>query len=122
MMKTQLLPVLLLGCAAAAANAQATRPAANADAQAGVVAVQPDRMARELMQAADSLRDAIHAMAERPAGPGRNQAIRDANRALLDLQAAMANAYDLTALQHKRTTLAVQDLRCERLADATVCH
>ena len=48
--------------------------------------------------------------------------IRDANRALLDLQGAMANAYDLTALQHKRTTLAVQDLRCERLADATVCH
>src|SRR3569833_1425163 len=56
-----------------------------------------DPSVRELMKSADALRDSIHAMAHQAAGPGRNQAIRDANVALLDIQSAMANAYDLTA-------------------------
>lgn len=191
-MKTRFLPtLLLLGCAAAAANAQTARPPLNDDAHGAVVAVQPvstpamrdlqasaqrlresievlahkapgperqaaldaarqalretqqamvdlppeyrasgtqagtagyDPSVKLMMQAADSLRDSIHAMAERPAGPARNQAIRDANRALVDLQGAMANAYDLTALQHPTTTLAVNQMRCEKHAGMTVCH
>ncbi len=55
-----------------------------------------DTSVRALMAAADALRDSIHAMAARPAGAGRNQAIREANRALLRTQVAMADAYDAT--------------------------
>lgn len=79
-----------------------------------------------MMAAADSLRDSIHAMAGRPAGPQRNQAIRDANKALIDLQGAIANAYDLTAYQQPSTTttttIAVNQLRCEKVPGATLCH
>ena len=56
-----------------------------------------DASVRKLMQASDSLRNAIQEMATQPPGPRRNEAIRVANRALLDTQSAMANAYDLTA-------------------------
>jgi hypothetical protein len=52
-----------------------------------------DESVRKLMQSADSLRTAVQAMAQQPAGKGRNQAIREANRALLDAQAAMVAAY-----------------------------
>jgi hypothetical protein len=62
-----------------------------------------DASVKKLMAAADSLRGSIQEMATQPAGPGRNQAVRDANRALLDTQAAMANAYDLTAFPRERT-------------------
>ena len=64
-----------------------------------------DPSAKELMAAADSLRDSIHVMAREPASERRNQAIRDANRALLDMQASMANAYDATAFAPQTTTL-----------------
>lgn len=56
-----------------------------------------DTSVRALMAAADALRASIHAIARQPAGPQRNQAIRDANRALLKTQVAMANAYDATS-------------------------
>jgi len=56
-----------------------------------------DQSVRSLMAAADTLRQSIHSMAREPAGERRNQAIRDANRALMDTQVAMANAYDVTA-------------------------
>src|SRR5205085_9634363 len=62
-----------------------------------------DESVRKLMAAADGLRDAVQEMATQPAGARRNQAIRDANRALLDTQTAMANAYDLTAFPSERT-------------------
>jgi hypothetical protein len=55
-----------------------------------------DRSVRKLMGAADSLRQSVQAMADQKAGPGRNDAIRAANQALLDTQAAMASAYDLS--------------------------
>jgi hypothetical protein len=58
---------------------------------------------KTLMKAADTLRDSIHAMARQPAGPGRDQAIRDANRALLDTQVAMVNAYDNGGLPQQTT-------------------
>jgi hypothetical protein len=56
-----------------------------------------DTSVRALMAASDALRASIHAIARQPAGPERNQAIREANRALLKTQVAMANAYDATS-------------------------
>lgn len=56
-----------------------------------------DTSVRALMAAADALRASIHTIAREPAGPGRNRAIREANRALLKTQVAMANAYDATS-------------------------
>ena len=44
-----------------------------------------------LEAAAQRLRDAIHALAKAPAGPQRTQAIRDGNRALMEVNEAMAN-------------------------------
>ena len=44
----------------------------------------------ELQLAADRLRDAIQAMAQRPAGQDRNEAIKEAHQALFETQAAMA--------------------------------
>jgi hypothetical protein len=41
--------------------------------------------------AAQRLRDAIHAMADAPAGPRRNQAINDADRALIEVNNAMGS-------------------------------
>lgn len=81
-----------------------------------------DPSVRELMKSADALRDSIHAMAHQPAGPRRNQAIHDANVALLDIQSAMANAYDMTASRPTTTTLAVNSMKCEMLAGVEVCH
>lgn len=56
-----------------------------------------DTSVRALMAAADALRASIQAIARQPAGPQRNEAIHEANRALLKTQAAMANAYDATS-------------------------
>lgn len=66
------------------------------------VAVDPgthghSRPVRSLMEAADELRHAIQSIAQEPAGPRRIEAIRNANRALLDTQFAMASAYDADA-------------------------
>lgn len=55
-----------------------------------------DESVKKLMAAADSLRESIQAMAQRPAGEARNQAIRQANEALLETQSAMAQAYTPT--------------------------
>lgn len=52
-----------------------------------------DESVKKLMKSADSLRQAIQEMAQHPAGEGRNQAIRDASKALWDTQAAMIAAY-----------------------------
>jgi phage-related minor tail protein len=49
------------------------------------------RPIEDLQLAAQRLRDAIHALAKAPAGAPRNQTITDANRALAEVQAAMAN-------------------------------
>lgn len=48
---------------------------------------------KKLMASADSLRQAIQEMAQQPAGERRNQAIRDAHRALWDAQGAMVAAH-----------------------------
>jgi hypothetical protein len=47
-----------------------------------------ESMAR-LREAAQRLRDAVHAMAQQPAGPRRSEAIDEANQALFDTQQAM---------------------------------
>lgn len=109
---------LLLGLALAAGQAEAAQPpAVQQDGSAGY-----DTSVRELMRSADALRDSIHALARQPAGPERNAAIREANRALLDVQAAMANAYDVTAMRHQPTTLAINTMHCDMLAGVRVCH
>lgn len=64
-----------------------------------------DASVQALMNASDRLYAAVHAMARRPAGPARNQAIREVDRALLDTQVAMANAYDATAFAQPTRTL-----------------
>ena len=88
-------------------------PAASGAGYAGSV--------RNLMTAADTLRDSIHAMARQPAGEARNQAIRDANRALLETQAAMANAYDVTAFPPRAATLGAGPARCVQLGTMEGC-
>ena len=45
---------------------------------------------QDLEAAAQRLREAVHALAQTPAGPQRNEAIRQANRTLLEVQNAMA--------------------------------
>lgn len=47
----------------------------------------------KMMRAADSLRESIQAMAKLPPGDARNDAIRQANQALLETNAAMVMAY-----------------------------
>lgn len=64
-----------------------------------------DTSVQALMHASDRLHAAVHAMARQPAGPARNRAIRDVDRALLDTQVAMANAYDATAFAQPTRTL-----------------
>jgi hypothetical protein len=58
-----------------------------------VSTVSYDESVKKLMKASDSLRESIQAMAQQPAGERRNQAIRQANEALLETQSAMAMAY-----------------------------
>jgi hypothetical protein len=50
-----------------------------------------DDSMKELQLAADRLRDSIQAMADQPAGPRRNDAIKQANEALIETQGAMAS-------------------------------
>lgn len=50
-----------------------------------------------LMNSADSLRQAIQEMAQRPPGEGRDRAIEQAHKALADTQAAMLAAYQTTS-------------------------
>jgi len=92
------------------------RPAPAKAATAGY-----DGSVRNLMTAADTLRDSIHAMARQPAGERRNEAIRDANRALLDTQAAMVNAYDLTAFPHRSVSLGAGPANCVQLGSMEGC-
>lgn len=92
------------------------RPAPTPGATAGY-----DGSVRNLMTAADTLRDSIHAMARQPAGERRNEAIRDANRALLDTQAAMVNAYDVTAFPHHSVSLGAGPANCVQLGSMQGC-
>ncbi|MEJ8838821.1 hypothetical protein [Ramlibacter sp. AN1133] len=80
-----------------------------------------DQSVRALMAAADSLRQSVHAMAREPAGERRNQAIRDANRALLATQVAMANAYDATAFAPQTATMGAAPLQCVWLGTMWGC-
>lgn len=143
------LAAILIGFAAGAAHANVTVITTPAPVAARVVTVQPlhsaatqpgqgyDASVQALMRAADSLRDSIHAMAREPASPTRNEAIREANRALLRTQSAMVNAYDYTAfggdtrtlgagsaqLTHDRTVvLDPNGIRCARLGAMTGCQ
>ncbi|TFZ01127.1 hypothetical protein [Ramlibacter rhizophilus] len=59
----------------------------------GVSTTTYDESVRKLMQAADSLRDSIQSMAKLPAGDARNNAIKQANDALMQTHSAVAQAY-----------------------------
>jgi hypothetical protein len=80
-----------------------------------------DASVRALMDAADSLRKSVQAMAQEPAGERRNEAIREANRALLDTQVAMTNAYDATAFPPNTATLGAGAMRCAWLGTMWGC-
>ena len=126
---------LALVAGAAGAQVSATAPAQ----PSAVTSVQPadtpgmrasgtasstgyDRSVRDLMRASDALRDAIHAMAREQPGERRNEAIRAADRALMQAQAAMATAYDSSAsLPHTRT-LGGPGAHCVRLGDMLGCR
>jgi hypothetical protein len=92
------------------------RPVPSTAATAGY-----DGSVRNLMTAADTLRDSIHAMARQPAGARRTEAIRDANRALLDTQAAMVSAYDATAFPSRTVSLGAGPASCVQLGSMTGC-
>jgi phage shock protein A len=95
-----------------------------------------DSSVQVLMRAADQLRNSIHAMAREPAGPQRNQAIRDADRALLDTQSAMAQAFDASYASNQRATTTTlgagpaartivvdtATMHCQRLGDMLGCR
>lgn len=68
-------------------------------ADGGSADEQYSRSVRQLMMAADALRNSVQNLADQPASQGRNQAIAVADKALLDTQAAMADAYDASLQQ-----------------------
>lgn len=55
-----------------------------------------DESVKKMMKAADALRESVQAMAQRPAGPERSAAIREAHEALLETQSAMVAAHSAT--------------------------
>jgi hypothetical protein len=139
---------ILIGFAAGAAHASVTVVTTPVPVATRAVTVQPAQTAsvpattgyapsvQALMHAADSLRDSIHAMAREPASPERNQAIAQANRALLDTQVAMVNAYDHTAFggdthtlgagsahlaQDRTVVIDANGIHCTRLGTMTGC-
>jgi hypothetical protein len=78
----------------------------------------------DLEAAAQRLRASVHALAQAPAGPRRNEAIRDGNRALMAVNEAMANlpAEMLTAEgDESKYVQAAERLEqaAQRLRDAT---
>lgn len=86
--------VLLLGSAPLAiGQTKSANPADTKGSTAAATArTRPDAKAiEELQLAAQRMRDAIDAMAKAPAGAQRNQAIKDANRALMEVNIAMTN-------------------------------
>jgi cell fate (sporulation/competence/biofilm development) regulator YmcA (YheA/YmcA/DUF963 family) len=96
--------LVMLLSAAPLALAQSTtsesthKPAASSTSASGsTMSKSPTRAAHvdakpvhELEAAAQRLRDAVHELAQAPAGPKRNEAIRQANRTLLEVQNAIA--------------------------------
>lgn len=81
-----------------------------------------DRSVKELMRASDALRDAIHAMARQQPGERRNEAIRDADRALMQAQVAMATAYDSSTYPGHTKTLGGPAADCVRLGTMLGCR
>ncbi len=69
----------------------ATGSSATASSAPAVGSSRPDysKPMDELLRAAQNLREAVQAMATQPAGPRRNQAMKQANEALLETQRAM---------------------------------
>ena len=78
----------------AAPHSASAASADNNQQKAGTTAgsKRPDaKPIEDLQTAAQRLRDAVHALAKAPPGPQRNQAINDGNRALMEVNIAMAN-------------------------------
>ncbi|MGQ0752700.1 MAG: hypothetical protein ACT4PS_19435 [Betaproteobacteria bacterium] len=79
-------------CGAIAPFAQAQQKADSATRGTGVVSADDPNQTKSmerLKQAADRLRKSIQEMADQPAGPRRNDAIKAAHAALRDTQSAM---------------------------------
>ncbi|MDQ2081092.1 hypothetical protein RA307_12955 [Xanthobacteraceae bacterium Astr-EGSB] len=96
-----------------------TSSATSGQTAAQKAADQPDysKAMRRLLEAADHLRDATHAMAEQKAGAARNDAIRQTNEALLETQRAMV---DLPAeLRNASSDTADRDKAMDKLKQAT---
>ncbi len=75
-----------------APSSSSTPAAAKAGQSAGATSyseAEYSRSMEKLMKAAQNLRESVQAMAKQPAGPGRNEAMRQANDALLETQEAM---------------------------------
>ena len=93
----------------------------NAPVNAGRVDAKP---VEDLEAAAQRLRDAVHEMAQAPAGPKRNEAIHQANRTLLEVQSAIAALPPATILaagresDYKKATDNLQ-MAAQRLRDTT---
>ena len=94
-LKRTTLSIVTLGLAVASplglaqsSSASPTTPHATTSAPRKATDAKP---VEDLQAAAQRLRDAIHAMAQASTGLQRNQAIRDGNRALMEVNEAMAN-------------------------------
>jgi hypothetical protein len=89
-------PPLALAQSSTAGSTRAEPPSASA-ASGTTMSKAPTNSGRvdakpvqQLETAAQRLRDAVHELAQTPAGPKRNEAIRQANRTLLEVQNAIA--------------------------------
>lgn len=80
----------LPGCATNAGVDTTSRPGVNATASAPH---HYDLAMANLQRATDALRASTHAMAGEPAGPRRNQAIRQAHAAIINADKAMSQLY-----------------------------
>jgi hypothetical protein len=99
MLYTLALALGLSSAALAWAQDKTPRDAKNSSSVQGEgTTVEYSNAMRRLLDAAQRLRDAIHAMAEQKPGPAVNQAIRQTNEALLETQQAMLDLpFDLRA-------------------------
>lgn len=114
--------VLALVLAAGAAWSQTAPQVFVTTQQAAPLAY--DSSAQTLHQAASDLRSSIDALATQPPSPARNQAIRDASRALAQTNVAIANsgAYPSTATLGAGSAVVSRQLACAPRLDFWVCQ
>lgn len=84
---------LMLSGPLAVARTNSSNPAGQIEPSAATTAsTRPDaKPIEDLLLAAQRLRDAVHDMVNEPAGPKRSEMIKGGDRALADVESAMAN-------------------------------